>query len=358
MKNQYDVIIVGGGVIGAAIFNQLTNQSANKVLLIEKSRFGHGSTGWSGGIVRCYHPDTTLADMACEGDQYYRQFKQNTGLACSFNECGFVYFIYPDQEEYAQKEVVRLSKKITIRWLNKQEAASLFPTTRWDDLAGAVFEPNAGYMDPVAVSKAWITSSQMHGGIALEGTKFNGLITLDGKLAGVQTNYGPYYASHVVMCVGAWTNQLAKSAHLNLPEPIYAKAIQLNAFQLASDINNHPAFIDPIYGLYGRAEDRQHIYLGCPVPEWEIDPDTLSDPALSHMTLSHDLAQRRFYWAESTCSAGGFRRFDAYTANEKGVIARSDCTRGLIWATGFSGGGFKLAPAIASRVQNLLNQPI
>lgn len=357
MSNKYDVIIVGGGVIGAAVFNQLTRQSTNKTLLIEKSRFGQGSTGWSGGIIRCYHPDTTLADMACEGDRYYRQFKQHTGFACSFNECGFLYFIYPDQEEYAKKEVVRLSKNIAIRWLKKQEAVSLFPTIRWDDLAGAVFEPKAGYMDPVEVSKAWIKSARINGGTALEGIKFNGLITVKNKLAGIQTNYGPYYASRVVMCVGAWTNKLAESAHLNLPEPIHAKAIQLNAFRSGVEASNHPAFIDPVYGLYGRAEDCQQIYLGCPVPEWKIDPDIPSEPALSHMTMSHDLAQRRFQWMKSTQLAGGLRRFDAYTENERGVITSSDSTHGLIWATGFSGGGFKLAPAIASKVQELVKQP-
>lgn len=356
MNNAYDVIIVGGGVIGAAIFNRLSEQSIGKILLIEKSRFGQGSTGWSGGILRCYHPDPTMADMACEGDQYYRQFEQHTGCACSFNECGFLYFIYPDQEEYAKKEVARLSKNIAIRWLKKQEAASLFPAVRWDDLAGAVFEPKAGYMDPVAVSKAWIKSARVNGGTALEGIKFNGLITIENKLAGIQTNYGPYYAPRVVMCVGAWTNRLAESARLDLPEPIYAKAIQLNAFRSNEDVSNHPAYIDPVYGLYGRAEDRQHIYLGCPVPEWRIDPDMPSEPALSHMTLSRDLAQRRFQWMESAQSAGGFRRFDAYTENERGVITPSNSTLGLFWATGFSGGGFKLAPAVASKVYELLKQ--
>jgi sarcosine oxidase, subunit beta len=354
MNNKYDVIIVGGGVVGAAIFNRLTRQATSKILLIEKSRFGQGSTGWSGGIIRCYHPDSTLADMACEGDQYYRQFEQRTGFACSYHECGFLYFIYPNQEEYARKEVVRLSEKIAIRWLTKQEAVSQFPTIRWDDLAGAVYEPNAGYMDPVEVSKAWINSARINGGTALEGVKFKGLITMNDKLAGIQTNYGPYYASSVVMCVGAWANKLAASAHLSLPETIHAKAIQLNAFRPSVEVTNHPAFIDPIYGLYGRADGRQHIYLGCPVPEWGIDPDIPCEPALSHMTLSHDLAQRRFQWAKATQSVGGLRRFDGYTENERGVIVSSNCPEGLIWATGFSGGGFKLAPAIASQVQKLL----
>ncbi len=354
MNQQHDVIVVGGGVIGSAILHRLSERFGARALLVEQARMGQGSTGWSGGVVRCYHDDARLADLACEGQHYYQRFAWHTGSALALQRTGFVHAVYADQAESAQREVARLADRIDIEWLPREQARARLPGMRWDDVAGAVFEPHAGHMDPHAVTRAWIDAARRGGSVAMEGVRCSGVLTRGGRAIGIQTNLGPCYAPRIVLCAGAWTARLAAAANLALPEPVHAKAIQLNVFASAHDLNDQPAFIDPGAGLYGRAAGRRHLYLGAPVPEWQIDPDAPGELSMAHVALTQAQGSARFAWLAGATPAGGMRRFDAYTGSGRPLVAACAATPGLIWATGFSGGGFKLAPAIAARVQHLL----
>ncbi len=354
VSQQYDVIVVGGGVIGSAILHRLSERFGARALLVEQARMGQGSTGWSGGVLRCYHPDPLLADMACDGDAYYRQFERHTGVAQAITRSGFVHAIYPDQADQAQREVKRLSGRIAIEWLPRHEARARFPGMHWDDLAGAVLEPDAGHMDPHAVTAAWIASARAAGSIAMEGVRFAGLLSETGRTVGIQTNLGALYAPCVVMCLGAWSAKAARAAHLPLPEAVHAKAIQLNVFRARAGIGPHPAFIDPGAQLYGRAEGERSLYLGAPVPQWDIDPDAPAEVELAHVAMTQQQGTRRFPWLADATPAGGFRRFDGYTADGRGLVQPAPETPGLFWATGFCGGGFKLAPAIAAKISTFI----
>ena len=350
-SKEFDAIIVGGGVVGAAVFFRLAS-AGKSVLLIEKSRYGQGSSGWSGGILRCFHPSALLADMATEAFPEFRAVSRNGGP--EFHQCGFLYFVYEGQEGLAHERIRQLEGRTAIQWLNDEEAAQRFPAIVWDNLAGAVFEPEAGYMDPVAVSKYWIEGAEAHGQLALEGVEFNGIATDEQGLCGVHSSAGFLRTRCLILCPGAWSKKLAEKSGLSLPQSIKSKAIQLNTF--ASDhviSNNHPAYIDPELELYGRGEKPDLVNVGSPVSSWDIDPDQYTPLSMSHVLLTHELAKKRFKWASGAKAAGGRRRFDAYTEDEHGVIAACPNAPGVYWATGFSGGGFKLAPAIAKKIVEL-----
>jgi glycine/D-amino acid oxidase-like deaminating enzyme len=359
VSQRFEAIVVGGGVIGAAVMHRLAARFDGRVLLVEQGRFGGGATGWSGGIVRCYHDDDVLADMACEGDAFYRAFERHTGAPLSITRTGFVHAVHPSGAEAAQRTVARLTDRIAIAWLPQHAARGRFPDMRWDDLAGAVFEPDAGHMDSCAVTTAFVVSARASGAVAMEGVRFQGLLAEGGSTAGVLTSLGPFYAPRVVMCTGAWTGRTAARARLDLPEPVHAKAIQLNTFHTngASATGaggaRRLAFLDPGAGLYGRAEGEHLFHLGVPVPEWDIDPDAPADVSAAHVALSQREGTHRFPWLADALPAGGFRRFDGYTAGGRGVMAAAH-QPGLYWAAGFSGGGFKLAPAIAARIAELV----
>jgi glycine/D-amino acid oxidase-like deaminating enzyme len=353
MTDDYDVIIVGGGVIGAAIFHKLSEMGNQRILLIEKSRFGLGSTAWSGGLIRCYHSSEKLREMAVESHRYYQAFERHTETICPIEPCGFLYFTYPKDEAQVRDDIKSFSNG---HWINKTKGAEDFPFIRWSDLAGAVFEPTAGYMNTLAVTKAWIRAGRRNNATAMEGICFDKLLCQRNRVIGIQANGKEFYAPQVVLCTGAWTEKVAKNTLLTLPENVRAKSIQLNAYQVDMDISKHPAYVDPVNGWYGRPGSLGQMYLGCAVPEWDINPDVTAalDPAYSNLCFL--LAGQRFKWIAGAKNIGGLRRFDGYAHDESGLISESESTKGLFWATGFSGGGFKLAPAVASRVKNLLEK--
>lgn len=355
MSGDFDVVVVGGGIVGSAVFARLA-ASGKRVVLLERSRFGQGSSGWSGGILRCYHPSQTLSEMASAGLPDFQAVEDKGGA--TFHRCGFLYFVYPGQEETARQRIAQLLPRTAIEWLDAERARERFPSIRWTGLAGAVFEPDAGHMDPVAVSRHWVREARILGQQALEGVAFTGVVSDEHGLNGVHTTLGLLRTRHLVLCPGAWSANLARISGLSLPKSVVAKAIQLNTFATTKSVDGHPAYIDPKLGLYGRGEGKNLVHAGCPVPEWGIDPDRDVPLSLPYLTSSLELARRRFEWAEGATGSGGWRRFDAYTQDEHGVVATCSRTPGVHWATGFSGGGFKLAPAVARQVETLISSTI
>ena len=145
MNDHYDVVVVGGGVVGTAVFHRLCTETRLRTILVEQSRFALGSTGWSGAVIRCFDLDRLLTDLACEGVRYYRQLPHEVAIATR-RPMQFLHFIYPDQEKYARDEVARLASDIELDWLPRKQAEARFPQMSWEGLAGAVFEPEAGVL--------------------------------------------------------------------------------------------------------------------------------------------------------------------------------------------------------------------
>lgn len=350
---NFKAIVIGGGVIGAAIFHELSRIYNENVLLIEQANLANGSTGSSGGIVRCFHLKSYLSDLAYEGFKYYSQFQKHTQIYCPFNTTGFIWFTTSKNEEQAKLEVQRLNHKIEIRWLSKTEASSQFPFANWDRLSGAVFEPKAGYMNPVNVTKAWIHAGQKLGGQVLENVRVNELIYNNRTLKGIKTTAGSFHSSLTILCTGAWTEKLLNQWQLKVPIAIKAKAIQMNRYRSLVNVAHHPAFIDPVHDLYGRADGESNVLMGSPVEQWSIDPDRLTEINLSNSQYTSELGSQRFQWTNTAKVISQVCSFDAYTMDGEGVISAFPDVPGLYIASGFSGGGYKLAPAIASKTVEL-----
>lgn len=347
---SFDIIVIGGGVVGASTFHRLVSEGFS-VVLIEKDRICQGTTAYSGGIVRCFHKQSQLSDMAVIGYDYYRNFEENTGIDCPFTESGFLYFDDISMEKDHQREVARLSENIEIKWLNTHDARSQFPYLKLSDNQGVVYEPKAGYMDTYNTTKGWVQAGEAAGGTVLEGVKVEKLISMHGRFVGVQTSIGPIYGERSVICTGALTTPLLASAGLDTD--IYAQAIQVNRFHTDSFPDSHPAYIDDEFNLNGRPDGRGTMLAGHPTND-RIFVDKKLSIDLTHTYLITDFSRKRFEWAKNLEMRGGFKCFDSYTLDGAGEVKFVDEKELITVASGFSGGGFKLAPAIAAKVSQLL----
>ena len=174
MQNNYDVIIVGGGIIGARIFHRLSciNNSL-RILLVEKNRFGCGSTGYSGGMIRLFHPDKVISDLAYESYKYYKNFKNHTKIEAKYIKCGFLYLVSQDNKALVNK-FKNYESEVNLKWIDAK--CKQFPCITWAKLSGAIYDPEAGYMDPKLITRIWIELARDKGNEALEGMEFDKLI--------------------------------------------------------------------------------------------------------------------------------------------------------------------------------------
>lgn len=350
IQDPLDALVVGGGIAGAAIFHRLA-RSGRRVMLVEKSRFAQGATGWSSGILSCYHASERLTALACASFPKFLDLERQGGP--KMQHCGALHFVPHAQEKATRERIQEMRGLVPVDWLNAAQGAQRFPDIHWDDLAGAVFEPNAGHVDPTAVTRFWINQGRALGQFALEGVECRGVARNDGGAVGIYSSMGLLRARRVILCAGAWSRKLAGTGGLALPGNIFSRSMQCDAFAAGPFADGHPAFSDPETGIYGRADGPNMMRAGMAVTDWNIDPDAYTPHSQQQQNTLRDLAARRFRWTAQAQPAGGWRRFDAFTPNGDCVVTADTRIARLYWATGFSGHGIKIAPGMAAQLEKL-----
>ncbi|TVX93685.1 NAD(P)/FAD-dependent oxidoreductase [Paenibacillus agilis] len=347
-----DVVVIGGGIIGAFVACKLNKSGIKKIALLEKLEIGNGATGQSGGIVRVYHSDPLLSDLALEGFKEYQAECDLSEQECAFTRTGFLYMESVHEFADLQRECSRLlTNGAAIEILSAQEGASRFPEFKWNDLNGAIYEPDAGYMDPLLATKA-LTRKLANRGVELyEGIEVYEILQEQGQTIGVRTSAETIYCPHVIICAGAWSSALLSDCTIS--ERIRSKSIQ---FQIAK-LQHAPrtGFIDSSMDLYSRPYMNDFTLIGLPVDEWDIDVEHRTSIDLGQERRVLQAASHRFsHWGEVS-TYGGRKSFDAYSVGGCGIVEEIPELKGTIIASGFSGSGVKIAPAVGNRVVQLLS---
>src|SRR6516162_2557561 len=88
-----DVLIIGGGVIGTSLAFALARRRAGRVLLLEKSFLGAGSSGKSGAIVRQHYSNRLTAAMAQQSLRVFERFEDLVGGPPVFTRTGMAVIV-------------------------------------------------------------------------------------------------------------------------------------------------------------------------------------------------------------------------------------------------------------------------
>ncbi|AWZ06110.1 FAD-dependent oxidoreductase [Streptomyces sp. ICC4] len=343
-----DVAVVGAGIVGAAIFHELADRGL-KVTAVDAHRGGGGTTARCGGVVRAYHDDPVLSDRSLVGWRYFRSFAERTGVDVPFRSCGFLYLPALDRAQYAQAETARIAAAgAPAEWLPPHELTRRFGGLVRGDACGAVWEPDAGYIDADETVRGFLLAGQRKGGRLVEGVTVRGPVRQDGRITGVDTDSGVVRARSVVLATGAWTPSLLTS--WGVPHDLWTQAIQVDLRLPAAPVAGHPAYMDDIHDLNGRPHpDAAGIYVG--------HPTGLRTPGAGHQPLDPQhsariraAAARRLRWAGDSRACGGLRAAECYAPDTRARVGPLVGDPALLLATGFSGGGFKMAPWAATEV--------
>jgi glycine/D-amino acid oxidase-like deaminating enzyme len=346
MSDRADVIVAGGGIVGAATFFELASRGAD-VTLVEREVVASGATAWSGGVVRLMHDDSASADRAVYGWRFYRSLAER-GIDVPFRTSGFLYFPRPERRAFARAEVDRLEREAPIAWLDASALADRFGHLLADTRGGAVWEPESGWIDARDVTRALVRAGAAHGGRLVEGVELHGLDRSDGIVA--ETSAGELRARAIVLATGVRTPGLLDA--LGIEHDLFNRDIQVDVRAPQDGPRDQPAFIDDVYDLNGRPDPASHaVLIGFPTGLDSLSLDAAPiRPA--HSARIVEEARKRFAWIDSSQSRGGRRHPECYAPDPLARVR--SVARDVVIATGFSGGGLKMAPWAANHVVELL----
>jgi len=352
-----DVVVVGAGVTGASTAFQLARRNAGRIILVERDTVGSGPTARTIGIVRLHYSYEPLIRLAVRGLEVFTDFQTLTGATADFTRTGFLLLATAAQLP-AVEENVSLQQRLGVRTsiLSPTELARLDPRMHLADVAGGAYEPDAGYADGYATAAGFASAARRLGVEIWEGTRAERLLISGGVMRGLGTSRGTIETPRVLVAAGPQTPALLATAGIIVP--IQAARQQVVHLDPPGAFGRLGVVIeDMTQGFYARPESHRSVLAGVLEEEAEqiVPADGFNQGVdFEFMRRVGALWAHRYPQAADAGVRGGYASVYDITPDWQPVLGAVDGVDGLYLAAGFSGHGFKLAPALGECLAALL----
>jgi sarcosine oxidase subunit beta len=220
MIRSADVVIIGGGCMGASTAFHLTKQGITNIVLVEReAQLATGSTGRNAGGVRHQYSDPANIALSKESIALMARFEDAVGTAIDFWQDGYLFVLSRDASARAFRQNVELQRRhgVDVQWLSPDEAARVAPGLVVDDVIGATFCAADGVADPNGVTMGFARAAQDAGAIIVRDTEVTGIRVEFGRVSGVETSRGPIATRTIVNAAGPWARQIGAMAAVVVP---------------------------------------------------------------------------------------------------------------------------------------------
>ncbi len=345
MPRTADVIVIGAGVQGASLAFHLAQRGV-KVLVLEKSFIAAGATGRSSGLVRMHYDVRQDVELAWASFQYFRNWKEMVGGECGFTRTGFVQLVSAaDVEALKANTAMHQQIGVPVLLIDANDLKRLAPSFAAGDVELAAYEPESGYAMPSDTAGALLAAARAKGAQLIQDCAVTGLIAGDSRVSGVETTQGEFTAPVVVNAAGPWAGKINEMAGLSLPfntwrhETMFVKRPP----QVGP---SHPTVIDFCNAMYFRPEGNLTLVGLEDGNALGESPDSDTDHARpGFVERGVERICRRIPIMEQGGLHSAHGGYDGITRDEHPMLGPSG-PDGFYLVCGFSGTGFKTAPAV------------
>jgi sarcosine oxidase subunit beta len=353
-----DILIVGGGVMGVSIAYALASRGAGRIVVLEKSYLGAGSSGKSGAIIRQHYSNRLTAAMAQKGLRVFEHFDEIVGGPPVFTHTGMALIVNErDKPGLEANLTMQRELGIDVRMVSAQDLAQIDPNTTLAEEELAAFESEAGYVEAVQVVASYAEAATRHGADIRQGVEVKQLLVQKSRLAGVETSEGRYQCKILVLATGPWAAQLGKEIGLELP--VQSCRTQVALFRKPADASRRSiVYGDFVQGLYFKPTHGEMIHAGSIAGEEKdnpVDPDHYNEAANGDwLPQVRRRLSRRCPAIHRGYGRGGYGALYAITPDWHPILDRFPGVEGVYCAAGFSGHGFKMSPIVGQLMAELI----
>jgi len=342
-----DVVVIGGGAIGASTAFHLTSLGVRNVLLVERRHLAAGATGKSGALVRMHYTNEAESRLALESLAIFRDFDAIVGGSCGFEAVGFLQLVGPEYREALRRNVARQQRLgIETRELSLDETRALVPDLELTGVGAVAYEPGSGFADPTATTYAFAAAARRAGATIATHCEALRLVTEAGRVTAVETSAGRIATRAVVIAAGAWAHPLLQP--LGLDWGLVPYRIQVSIFRWPADFGRrHPAIIDATQKSWFRPEGAAATLIGVELGSAHADPEKYDEPVdAAYVAGCRAALATRFPAFEDAPMRGGWAGMIMMSPDGRPIIERVASVDGLWVMAGDSGTSFKTSPAI------------
>lgn len=357
MKNA-EIVIIGGGVVGASVAYHLTARGAKDVLILERENLlGKGSTGKATGGVRAQFETEINIKMSLYSLDFFERFKDLTGLDCGYDPRGYLFVATDEAQLNFLRNSVERQKLFgcnAVEIVDTQTISQIVKGLNCSDIVGGSFGARDGFINPLGVLEGFAKRAVEKGAEIINETEVFSIVIENGKIAAIETNRGKIDCEKAVLCAGAWAQKLAETAGIDLPvEPLKRQIVWAkSAMNFQEDL---PMVIDLSNGFHFRPAKNSRNEILFAYPERNETPSFNTDFEESFIAKVYEKAKHRAPFLCETevvkekCRAGLYEN----TPDHHAILGGCEI-EGLFFANGFSGHGVMHSPATGRALSEII----
>lgn len=360
-RNEYDVVIVGGAIIGSTVAYFLTadEQFHGRVLVIEKDpMYQQCSTTLSVASIRQQFSTPVNIALSQFGVEFLRSAKERLGedVELGFREEGYLLLASAEGRGILEQNFsTQKQHGADVCLFNAAELKERYPWFNTDDIAaGCLGMSDEGWFDAYSLLQAVRRAAEAQGAEFLKG-EVTALTVAQQCVAAVQLSDGSSIScGELVNAAGPAAQKIAAMAGLALPVESRKRCVFVFDCRQAEAIQHCPLVVD-VSGVYFRPEG-QYFLCGVSPPEHRDPPtqdfavdhplfDDIIWPALAHRAPLFEAIKRINAWS-------GHYAYN--TLDQNAIVGRHPLIKNFLFANGFSGHGLQQSPAVGRGIAELI----
>ncbi len=219
MRTQAQVVIVGGGIMGASLLYHLAKEGWTDCILVEKAELTSGSTWHAAGLIAHLSSSMSLAKITSYGIDLLPKLEAETGQSVSWHGCGGLYLAFTDDEVDWLKYIVSVCRGLghPMEMIGPDEIRKLFPFYDLDGVKAAHHTVDDGHVDPAGSCLAFAAGARRMGAEIVQSNRVTNIESLASGEWRVVTEQGDIICQHVVNAGGTYARQIGEWSGLDLP---------------------------------------------------------------------------------------------------------------------------------------------